>query len=87
MKQQTKSILEKDITKQIDQFDERAERSGWLYLVLVIGFLFVVLAAFMYASNSNPNKNSATIEEMGQKIKVLEQRVETLESQVYEKSE
>lgn len=86
MKQQTKRILEKDLTKQIDQFDERAERSGWLYIVLLIGFLFVVLAAFMYASNSNPNKYSATIEEMNKEINQLEARVQDLENQVIELS-
>lgn len=87
MKQQTKRILDKDITKQIDQFDERAEQNGWLYLVLVVGFLFVVLAAFMYFSNVDPNKNTATLEEMGQKIESLENRVEQLESQVSQESE
>ncbi len=76
--------LEKEIYKQIDQFDETVERSGWFYIVLVIGILFIIIGSFMFFSKTSPNQDSQTIEEMNQRIIILEEKITELESKISE---
>lgn len=75
--------LEQEITKQIDQMDEKFDRSGWFYLLALVALVFISLSAFMYFSNSEPN-NAATLEEITQKISQLEDRIDQLEKQIAE---
>lgn len=80
-----KNQIEKEIYKQIDQFDERVERSGWFYIVLVTGILFIVIGSFMFFSKTTPNYDTHTIDEMNQRIIHLEDRINELESKLSEK--
>lgn len=76
---QKRYALEQEITKQLDQMDEKFDRSGWFYLLTFIAIIFISLAIIMYFSNSEPN-NAATLEEMTQKISQLEERINQLEA-------
>ncbi|SEQ17049.1 hypothetical protein SAMN04488558_10614 [Ignavigranum ruoffiae] len=77
-----KIALEQEISKQLGQMDERFDRSGWFYIVVLIILLFVALATFMYFSNTVPETPSGSIEEMDQRIESLEERVKELEEQI-----
>ena len=77
-----KIAFEQEITKQIDQMDEKFDRSGWFYIIILISIVFISLALFMYMSNSVPDDQSGTLEEMNQQIQSLEERIQNLESQI-----
>lgn len=70
--------LEEELSKQIDQIDRRLDRSGWLYLVVVLAifFLLVYLTINLF--------RIPTAEYDSSDISSFEQRIESLESRVIE---
>lgn len=72
------SKLEEELSKQIDQIDRKLDRSGWLYLVVVLAifFLLVYLSINLFRIPTTEYESSD--------LSSFEERIESLESRVIE---
>lgn len=84
-------IIEQEISKQIDEFDKKVDRGGFVYLLLIVLVLFLLVfwlvESFSISDRDNmiADDNEAglyqRIEELEQSVTDLEARIIKLESQ------
>lgn len=81
-KQEGRPSIDQEVKRQINDMDERFERSGWFYLVVVVIVLFLAISLFMYFNNEEPDNSGSTFDEINQKVTDLENKVESLETRL-----
>ena len=77
------SKIEREITKQIQEFDRRVDRTGWPILIIgiIVLFLLIYLLTNLFSIPTN-KQNGGSHHAVDERIERLENRVSSLEDQL-----
>lgn len=77
------SKIEREIAKQIQDFDRRVDRTGWPILIIgiIVLFLLIYLITNLFSFPTN-NQKGGPHQGIEQRIEKLEKRVQDLENQL-----
>ncbi|MBD3949296.1 hypothetical protein I4Q36_04150 [Tuanshanicoccus lijuaniae] len=80
--------MEKEFSKQMDEIDKHLDRGGFLSLILVVVAIFVIgywVIDFFRIRDHSPALSVQSQVELMERIDQLEERIETLESELGDK--